>query len=574
MIDKNLFKLLGKNKKYIFIVVILMVLSLLLNLNITYLICKSLNKAINKDDFKSYISISIIILICIILRFILTILISNTKDILGRNVKKDLRDKMYDKILTLGTKNLEGINMAGLTQISIEGIEQLDIYYSTYLPQFFYAMIAPFILFAVTVNLYWKSTLTLILLVPLIPVSIIAVSKYANKVFAKYWSKYISIGDGFLDSISGLKDLKIFSADKLYNDKMNKKAEDFRRITMKVLVMQLASTTIMDLVAYGGAGLGIAFVIIGLKNGNLSSISTALFITLVSVEFFLPMRQFGSTFHIGMNGASAGKKILTLLNEEEPIWNEGIITNCNIQISNLNFSYNNDKEVLKNINMSFNNKGFYGIVGQSGSGKSTLANLLCAKLRPQTGEILIGGKELSTLSRISFYSHVGLVSYNTYLFNESIRDNFIMAKPNIKNDEIYKALSLVNMTDFVNENGGLNYVIKEDSLNISGGERQRLCLAISIVSNKDIYIFDEASSNIDIESEEIILKNIQNLSKDKLVIMISHRLANLENCNLIYLIENGILKEEGTHKELLNLNGLYKTLYDNQILQEKGYMEV
>lgn len=574
MIDKNLFKLLGKNKKYIFIVVILMVLSLLLNLNITYLICKSLNKAINKDDFKSYISISIIILICIILRFILTILISNTKDILGRNVKKDLRDKMYDKILTLGTKNLEGINMAGLTQISIEGIEQLDIYYSTYLPQFFYAMIAPFILFAVTVNLYWKSTLTLILLVPLIPVSIIAVSKYANKVFAKYWSKYISIGDGFLDSISGLKDLKIFSADKLYNDKMNKKAEDFRRITMKVLVMQLASTTIMDLVAYGGAGLGIAFVIIGLKNGNLSSISTALFITLVSVEFFLPMRQFGSAFHIGMNGASAGKKILTLLNEEEPIWNEGIITNCNIQISNLNFSYNNDKEVLKNINMSFNNKGFYGIVGKSGSGKSTLANLLCAKLRPQTGEILIGGKELSTLSRISFYSHVGLVSYNTYLFNESIRDNFIMAKPNIKNDEIYKALSLVNMTDFVNENGGLNYVIKEDSLNISGGERQRLCLAISIVSNKDIYIFDEASSNIDIESEEIILKNIQNLSKDKLVIMISHRLANLENCNLIYLIENGILKEEGTHKELLNLNGLYKTLYDNQILQEKGYMEV
>lgn len=574
MIDKNLFKLLGKNKKYIFIVVILMVLSLLLNLNITYLICKSLNKAINKDDFKSYISISIIILICIILRFILTLLISNTKDILGRNVKKDLRDKMYDKILTLGTKNLEGINMAGLTQISIEGIEQLDIYYSTYLPQFFYAMIAPFILFAITVNLYWKSALTLILLVPLIPVSIIAVSKYANKVFAKYWSKYISIGDGFLDSISGLKDLKIFSADKLYNDKMNKKAEDFRRITMKVLVMQLASTTIMDLVAYGGAGLGIAFVIIGLKNGNLSSISTALFITLVSVEFFLPMRQFGSAFHIGMNGASAGKKILTLLNEEEPIWNEGIITNCNIQISNLNFSYNNDKEVLKNINMSFNNKGFYGIVGQSGSGKSTLANLLCAKLRPQTGEILIGGKELSTLSRISFYSHVGLVSYNTYLFNESIRDNFIMAKPNIKNDEIYKALSLVNMTDFVNENGGLNYVIKEDSLNISGGERQRLCLAISIVSNKDIYIFDEASSNIDIESEEIILKNIQNLSKDKLVIMISHRLANLENCNLIYLIENGILKEEGTHKELLNLNGLYKTLYDNQILQEKGYMEV
>ena len=574
MIDKDLFKLLGKNKKYIFIVDALMIISLILNLGITGIICLSVNYALNNKKLSDYLIIFGIALIFIALRVILTILISNTKDNLGRNVKKDLRRKVYDKILALGAQSVDGMNMAGLTQISMEGIEQLDIYYSTYLPQFFYAMIAPFILFGITIGLYWQSAVALICLVPFIPISIIAVSKYAKKVFAKYWSKYISMGDAFLDATSGLKDLKIFKADALYNDKMNQNAEEFRKITMKVLVMQLASTTIMDLVAYGGAGLGIGLVILGLKFNWLSSASLALFIILVAVEFFLPMRQFGSAFHIGMNGASAGKKILTLLNEKELDWFDNDISSNQIEFKDVYFSYDGHRDILDDINLNFENKGLYGIVGVSGSGKSTIVSLIMGKIRPNKGSILIDDKEIETLNRALYYSHLAVVSYNTYLFNESIRDNFRLAKPTVKDEEIIKALKDVNMDEFVSSIGGLDYVIREDSANISGGQRQRLCLAINMVANKDIYVFDEATSNIDIDSEEIIINNIKALSKDKLVIIISHRLQNVVDCNRIFYLENGRIKEEGSHEELLSLNGSYNKLYSNQRSLEEGYKEV
>lgn len=574
MIDKDLFKLLGKNKKYIFIVDFYMIISLILNLGITAMICLSINYALNHKGLNDYLLILGLALIFILLRVFLTIKISNTKDILGRNVKKDLRRSVYDKILALGAQSVDGMNMAGLTQISMEGIEQLDIYYSTYLPQFFYAMLAPFILFGLTVGIYWQSAVALICLVPLIPVSIIAVSKYAKKVFAKYWSKYISMGDAFLDATSGLKDLKIFKADALYNDKMNQSAEEFRKITMKVLVMQLASTTIMDLVAYGGAGLGIGLVILGLRFNWLSNAAIALFIILVAVEFFLPMRQFGSAFHIGMNGASAGKKILSLLNATELEWKDEDISSNQIELKNVSFSYDKKRNILNNINIRFNNKGLYGIVGVSGSGKSTIVSLIMGKIRANSGSILIDNKEIQSLNRALYYSHLAVVSYNSYLFNESIRDNFKLARPSVSDEEIIEALKKVNMLDFLKSIGGLDYVIKEDSTNISGGQRQRLCLAINMIANKDIYIFDEATSNIDIDSEEIIINNIKELSKDKLVIIISHRLQNVIDCDQIFYLENGLIKEEGRHEDLVAASGSYAKLYQNQRRLEEGYKEV
>lgn len=574
MIDKDLFKLLGKNKKYIFIVDFYMIISLILNLGITAMICLSINYALNHKGLNDYLLILGLALIFILLRVFLTIKISNTKDILGRNVKKDLRRSVYDKILALGAQSVDGMNMAGLTQISMEGIEQLDIYYSTYLPQFFYAMLAPFILFGLTVGIYWQSAVALICLVPLIPVSIIAVSKYAKKVFAKYWSKYISMGDAFLDATSGLKDLKIFKADALYNDKMNQSAEEFRKITMKVLVMQLASTTIMDLVAYGGAGLGIGLVILGLRFNWLSNAAIALFIILVAVEFFLPMRQFGSAFHIGMNGASAGKKILSLLNATELEWKDEDISSNQIELKNVSFSYDKKRNILNNINIRFNNKGLYGIVGVSGSGKSTIVSLVMGKIRANSGSILIDNKEIQSLNRALYYSHLAVVSYNSYLFNESIRDNFKLARPSVSDEEIIEALKKVNMLDFLKSIGGLDYVIKEDSTNISGGQRQRLCLAINMIANKDIYIFDEATSNIDIDSEEIIINNIKELSKDKLVIIISHRLQNVIDCDQIFYLENGLIKEEGRHEDLVAASGSYAKLYQNQRRLEEGYKEV
>lgn len=574
MIDKDLFKLLGKNKKYIFIVVFLMVLGLVLNLGITALICVAIDYLIKDYELSKFILIFILLAFCIILRFIFTKINYDVKDLLGRKVKKELREKIYDKILLLGAKEIDGINMAGLTQISMEGIEQLDIYYSTYLPQFFYAMLAPFILFGVTVGFYWQSAVALICCVPLIPVSIIAVSKYAKKVFAKYWGKYISMGDAFLDATSGLKELKIFQADQNRHVKMNESAEEFRKITMKVLVMQLASTTIMDLVAYGGAGAGIALAILGLYKGWCSNVAIIIFVILVAVDFFLPMRAFGSAFHVGMNGASAGKKILTLLNASEPEFSDGVVNDTSIKLEGITFSYDGKRDVLKNVSLYFPSVGFGAIVGESGSGKSTIVNLLMGVNHANIGQIYVGDKRLEELSRVSYYSHLAVVSYNTYIFNESIRDNFKMAKLDVTDDEIYEALKLVNLDSFIKNNGGLDKIILEDANNISGGQRQRLALAINLVADKDIYVFDEATSNIDVDSEAIIMANIKKLSKDKSVIVISHRLENVVNADQIFYISNGEVLEHGTHDELLHLDGDYSKLYKTQKSLEQGYKEV
>lgn len=574
MIDKDLFKLLGKNKKYIFIVVFLMVLGLVLNLGITALICVAIDYLIKDYELSKFIWIFILLAFCIILRFIFTKINYDVRDLLGRKVKKELRVKIYDKILLLGAKEIDGINMAGLTQISMEGIEQLDIYYSTYLPQFFYAMLAPFILFGVTVGFYWQSAVALICCVTLIPVSIIAVSKYAKKVFAKYWGKYISMGDSFLDATSGLKELKIFQADQNRHVKMNESAEEFRKITMKVLVMQLASTTIMDLVAYGGAGAGIALAILGLYKGWCSNVAIIIFVILVAVDFFLPMRAFGSAFHVGMNGASAGKKILTLLNASEPEFSDGVVNDTSIKLEGITFSYDGKRDVLKNVSLYFPNVGFSAIVGESGSGKSTIVNLLIGVNHANIGQIYVGDKRLEELSRVSYYSHLAVVSYNTYIFNESIRDNFKMAKLDVTDNEIYEALKLVNLDSFIKKNGGLDKVILEDANNISGGQRQRLALAINLVADKDIYVFDEATSNIDVDSEAIIMANIKKLSKDKSVIVISHRLENVVNADQIFYISNGEILEHGTHDELLHMNGDYSKLYKTQKSLEQGYKEV
>jgi ABC-type transport system involved in cytochrome bd biosynthesis, ATPase and permease components len=434
-------------------------------------------------------------------------------------------------------------------------------------------MIAPIILFVVTVRINWAVALVLLACVPLIPMSIIAVSRYAKKIFAKYWGKYTSMGDSFLDSVQGLKELKIFQADAAQNIKMNETSEEFRKITMKVLVMQLASTTIMDMVAYGGAGLGIALTINAVVNGNLSAYA-ALFLILVAVDFFLPLRAFGSAFHIAMNGASAGNKILSLLAQPDPVWGSETVDNTEITVKDVTFSYDGTRDVLKHASMNFGSTGMYAIVGESGSGKSTVVNLLLGAYHPQQGSILVGNKPLETLSRESYYSHISVVSYNTYIFNETIRQNFMLAKADVTEDEIFTALKKVNLYDFIIENGGLDKVITEDAANISGGQKQRLALAINLVANKDIYIFDEATSNIDIESEAIIMNNIKELSKEKSVIVISHRLANVIVADTIYYIEDGEVKEHGTHEELMNMHEGYSKLYTTQKNLEEGYTEV
>ena len=577
MIDKKLLALLGHNKKYIFYAVGLMIVGLFANLAITASICYAIQYAAeytsSGSNAQGFILPAVIVIIAMAIRYVTSRSIGDLKDTLGRNVKKDLRQKIYDKIIKLGVRTTDNMSMAGLTQLSMEGVEQLDLYYSAYIPQFFYAMIAPIILFIVTVRINWAVALVLLACVPLIPMSIIAVSRYAKKIFAKYWGKYTSMGDSFLDSVQGLKELKIFQADAAQNIKMNETSEEFRKITMKVLVMQLASTTIMDMVAYGGAGLGIALTIHAVVNGSLSAYA-ALFLILVAVDFFLPLRAFGSAFHIAMNGASAGNKILSLLAQPDPVWGSEAANGTDITLKDVTFSYDGTRDVLKHASMNFGSTGMCAIVGESGSGKSTVVNLLLGAYHPQQGSILIGNKPLETLSRESYYSHISVVSYNTYVFNETIRQNFMLAKADVKEDEIFTALKKVNLYDFIVENEVLDKVITEDAANISGGQKQRLALAINLVANKDIYIFDEATSNIDIESEAIIMNNIKELSKEKSVIVISHRLANVIAADTIYYIEDGEVKEYGTHNNLMNMHEGYAKLYTTQKRLEEGYTEV
>ncbi len=624
MFDKNLLRLLGDTKKYIFYTAALMLVGLFANISVTASICYAIHLAIHYDTYSSA-AIFLLPALCaavgILVRYSTTRLVGNLKNLIGRNAKKDLREKVYNKILRLGVRSTDDISMAGLTQISMEGIEQLDLYYSSYIPQFFYAMAAPIILFFITVWIDWRVALVLLAGVPLIPLSIIAVSKYAKKIFAKYWGKYTSMGDSFLDSVQGLRELKIFKADEAQHKKMNEHAEEFRKITMKVLVMQLASTTIMDMVAYGGAGIGVALAVMGMINRGLSPIA-ALFLILVAVDFFLPLRAFGAAFHIAMNGASAGKKILSLLEQADPVWGNESPSNTEIKIENVSFSYDGQRNILQNVTMTFPQKGMTAIVGESGCGKSTIVGLLSGGLRHEryatnlgqiqlndhstnlgqsqrnghltdseqlqrnnyetdsaqtqanNGTITIGGKALHTLSRESYYSRLAVISYNTYIFNETVRANFLLANANVSDEDIYLALEQVNLADFIRSNGGLDKKISEDASNISGGQKQRLALAVNLVANKGIYIFDEATSNIDIESESIIMKNIKELSRQKSVIVISHRLANVVPSDFIYFMDAGEIKEYGTHDSLMKTNGGYAKLYKTQKHLENDYKEV
>ena len=570
MIDKELFKLIGKNKKYIFIAVALQVLGLVANVGITASICWAIYFAITKAEPIMYLYPAICAVVGIAVRYTMTRLTGDIKDVLGRKVKKDLRERTYNKIVKLGVRSTDGMSMAGLTQVSMEGVEQLDLYYSSYLPQFFFAMLAPIILFAICVWIDWRTALVLLACVPLIPVSIIAVSKYAKKIFAKYWGKYTSMGDKFLDSVQGLKELKIFKADEAQHGKMNESAEEFRKITMKVLVMQLASTTIMDLIAYGGAGAGIALAICGAAFWGLSPIY-ALFLCLVAVEFFLPLRAFGSAFHVAMNGASAGKKIISLLNTPDPEWGTEEVCGKTIELKGVTFSYDGERDVLKNVSMTFPEKGMTAIVGESGCGKSTVVNMLVGAFRPKSGSITVGDVPLERLSRESYYSHLAAVSYNTYIFNQTVRENFMLANKAATDEQIYAALESVNLAEFIRESGGLDKVITEDANNISGGQKQRLALAVNLVADKDIYVFDEATSNIDVESEAIIMRNIKALSKNKSVIVISHRLANVVPADNIYFMENGEVKESGAHTVLMSDKYGYEKLFTTQKQLEEGY---
>ena len=493
------------------------------------------------------------------------------------DVKRILREKIYEKMLRLGASYSEQVPSSEVVQVSTEGVEQLETYFGKYLPQLFYSLIAPITLFAVLCRVSLKASVILLICVPLIPISIVVVQKVAKKLLNRYWSVYTGLGDSFLENLQGLTTLKIYQADQQKADEMDVESQKFRRITMKVLTMQLNSTSVMDVVAYGGAAVGMAVAVSEFLKGNIP-LSGTLCIILLASEFFLPLRLLGSFFHIAMNGMAASDKIFKILDLPEAQAGESTLPDgaLDITLQDVHFSYEEDREILKGIDLDLPAGSFVSLVGESGCGKSTIAGILAAKNRGYTGTVTIGGVPLSQVQEAELMKRVVLVRHNSYLFKGTVEENLKMAKPDATKDEMEAVLRQVNLLGFLQTQNGLQTQLLEKASNLSGGQCQRLVIARALLkSDTAVYIFDEAASNIDVESEELIMKVIHELAKTKTVLLISHRLANVVQSDRIYFLKDGEIRESGTHEQLMQANGAYRNLFDSQMaLEHYGTKEV
>ena len=566
MIKKRLIALLDHAKKYIFYNVAWQWISLIFQVIAIFTITNMLGNIVEKTFIKTdLVMVIAILVVCIIVRFFAEKMATKASYNASVDVKRILRKNIYEKMLRLGTAYRDHVATSEIMQVSTEGVEQLEIYFGKYLPQFFYSLLAPLTLFIILAPVSFKASIVLLICVPLIPMSIVAVQKIAKRLLSKYWSIYTGLGDSFLENVQGLTTLKIYQADKMKTLEMDKEAEHFRNITMKVLTMQLNSTSVMDIVAYGGAAVGMIVAVNEFLHGNLS-FASSLTIILLASEFFIPLRLLGSFFHIAMNGMAASDKIFAILDLEEPVRGGEIIETetPDIEIKDLSFNYNPEREILKHINLEVKNGQFVSIVGESGSGKSTIAGLIWGKNRGYSGQILIDNKALESIDEEDLMKKVVMVRHNSYLFKGTVRENLLMANPDATEQEMREALKDVNLLAFLEEQEGLDTILLEKASNISGGQAQRLAIARALLTDAPIYIFDEATSNIDLESEAMIMNVIYKLARTKTVILISHRLANVVLSDRIYLLKNGEILESGTHQELIDNDGEYKHLYQNQ----------
>lgn len=565
MMNKRLIGTVCESKKYIAANVILQWCSLLANIAMMMSISRLLASVyLNTVDSTMLWQTGLVMIVALLVRYICATFASRMAYLSSKTVKKTLRERIYQKLLKLGASYSEQVQTSEVVQVAVEGVEQLETYFGSYLPQFFYAMLAPLTLFIVLSFINFVSAFALFICVPLIPIAIAGVQTFAKKLLAKYWGQYVALGDTFLENLQGLTTLKIYQADGYQNEKMNQEAEEFRKITMKVLTMQLNSITIMDLVAYGGAALGIILAITQYAGGHVSLFG-CLLIILLSADFFLPMRLLGSFFHIAMNGMAASDKIFRLLDlPENPTQEAQVPQDCSIQCFNLHFSYTPDREILHGIDLSFTQGSFTAIVGESGCGKSTIAGILTGQNRNYSGSVTIGGLELTKIQEESLMRNVTYIGRNSYLFKGTVRDNLLMAKPQATEDELWGVLKQVNLEQFLRSEQGLDTLLLEKASNFSGGQCQRLALARALLHDSPIYIFDEATSNIDVESEDDIMAQIYAIAKTKTVILISHRLVNVVQADNIYVIDQGDIVEQGTHQKLLETQGHYKKLWDAQ----------
>lgn len=483
-----------------------------------------------------------------------------------RDVKRLLRQKIYEKVLRLGPSYKEQSKSIAIVQMAGEGVEQLETYFGQYLSQFFYALIAPLILFAyLSFTVSVKVALTLYVTVWLIPPVIMIVMIVAKKLLSKYFKSYYNLGGNFLEKLRGMTTLKIYQADEAAAASMDEEAENFRKITMKVLLMQLNSISVMDAITYVGACGGI-IVALHLFAAGTISLAEAIVVLFLALEFFLPMRALGSLFHIGMNGIKAADRIFAFLDLPEPTTGEKelMADRIAIELQHLTFAYEPSRTILQDVNIAIAPGSFISLVGVSGSGKSTIASLIMGKHRTYNGQIKFNGTELSDYTCHSIMDNITLVGSNSWIFQGTVRDNLLQGKATATVAEMEKVLEEVNLLNFVRERGGLDMPVMTNGSNLSGGQKQRLALARALLHDTPVYIFDEATSNVDVESETLIMQVIHQLAARKTILFISHKLANVAGSDKIYLLQNGKVAEAGTQAELMELQGTYYKLFTEQ----------
>lgn len=534
----------------------------------------------------------VVLILCVAVRFLCERMAAAASYKASVGVKKILRQKIYEKMLRLGASYREQVSTSEVMQVCTEGVEQLETYFGRYLPQLFYSLLAPLTLFIVLCRINIKASVVLLICVPLIPVSIVAVQKIAKKLLNKYWSIYTGLGDSFLENLQGLTTLKIYQADDKKAVEMDEEAQTFRRITMKVLTMQLNSTNVMDIVAYGGAAVGMIVAVSEFLGGRLS-LSGTLTIVLLASEFFIPLRLLGSFFHIAMNGMAASDKIFAILDllegddgkvelesvgvsKENVAGSEnaigkaaGAVNGLAVEFQNVHFNYEEDREILKGVSLEISAGSFVSLVGESGCGKSTLAGILSGRNKGFKGSVTIGGVALEDVSEASLMRNVTLIRHNSYLFKGTVADNLRMSKPEATETEMREVLERMNLMAFLDTQQGLETPLLEQGSNLSGGQRQRLALARALLHDSPVYIFDEATSNIDVESEELIMDVIRQLAETRTVLLISHRLANVVSSDCICMLDQGLIREQGTHQQLMEQKGSYCKLYESQQQLEK-----
>ena len=566
MIKMRLIRLLKGSVKYIIQQIIWQWLSLFAQITIVWQVTQLIDKAWQKSITSSDVLTTIgIVTAGLIGRFICDRLYSRACYLASVDVKRALRVQIYRKVLWLGPSYREQIRTSEIVQMTGEGVEQLETYFGRYLSQFFYALLAPLTLFIVISRISLRTSIVLLIAVPLIPIVIMLVMFVAKKILGNYFDIYYGLGDSFLEKLQGMTTLKIYRADRRAVEQIDSESEQFRKITMKVLIVQLNSTSIMDIIAYGGSAAGIISALIEFSNRSIN-VSGVLMCIFLAAEFFLPMRLLGSFFHIGMNGMKASDRIFAFLDLPEQKRGDEKITGDNIDISleKVSFSYDNSREILHEISMDIDAGSLVSIVGVSGSGKSTIAGILLGKNHDYTGSIKVNGTEHREISSKSLMDNFTMIGHSSWIFKGTVRENLLMGNPRATEAEMIEALDKVNLKKFLESQSGLDTRVESNASNFSGGQKQRLALARALLHDTPVYIFDEATSNIDADSEEAIMTAVKQIAKKKTVILISHRLANVIDSDAIYMLKDGEIIEKGTHKELMRLKGNYEKIFSEQ----------